>query len=138
MCFCIEMVFDRREQNRTKQNKTVSHGVLFSDYSLETFQAAKLQTLYYMENARILVDSLASLGLTVYGGKNAPYIWVHFPGSKSWDVFAEILDKTHIITVPGCGFGPGGEEFIRISAFGHRETIIEASQRLKCLICYKC
>ncbi|KAI9103582.1 hypothetical protein K1719_023205 [Acacia pycnantha] len=106
--------------------------------SPEGFKAVKLQTLYYMENARILVDSLASLGLTVYGGENAPYIWVHFPRSKSWDVFAEILDKTHIITVPGSGFGPGGEEFIRISAFGHRETIIEASQRLKYLFCYKC
>ncbi|KAI9103670.1 hypothetical protein K1719_023293 [Acacia pycnantha] len=105
--------------------------------SPEGFKAVKLQTLYYMENARILVDSLASLGLTVYGGENAPYIWVHFPGSKSWDVFAEILDKTHIITVPGSGFGPGGEEFIRISAFGHRETIIEASQRLKYLFCHK-
>ncbi|KAK4254294.1 hypothetical protein QN277_009697 [Acacia crassicarpa] len=104
----------------------------------EGFKALKLQTLHYMENARILVDSLASLGLTVHGGENAPYIWVHFPGSKSWDFFAEILDKTHIITVPGSGFGPGGEEFIRISAFGHRETIIEASQRLKYLFCYKC
>lgn len=88
---------------------------------------------YYMENARILVNALASLGLTVYGGKNAPYVWVRFPGSNSWNVFAEILQTTHIITVPGSGFGPGGEEYIRISAFGRRDSIIEASERLKYL-----
>ncbi|KAF2309035.1 hypothetical protein GH714_000219 [Hevea brasiliensis] len=86
---------------------------------------------YYKENAKILLETLASLGLKVYGGENAPYVWVHFPGSKSWDVFDYILEKTHIITVPGSGFGPGGEEFLRMSTFGHRETILEASKRLK-------
>lgn len=86
---------------------------------------------YYKENANILVDTFTSLGLSVCGGRNAPYVWVHFPGSRSWDVFNEILEKTHILTVPGTGFGPGGEEYIRVSAFGHRENIIEASKRLK-------
>lgn len=84
-----------------------------------------------MENAKIIVDALQSLGLKAYGGKNAPYAWVHFPGSSSWDVFAEILEKTHILTIPGSGFGPGGEEYIRISAFGRRECILEASKRLQ-------
>lgn len=88
---------------------------------------------YYMENAKILVETFASLGYQVYGGANAPYTWVHFPGSNSWDVFTEILEKTHIITVPGSGFGPAGEGYIRISAFGHRECILEASRRLKTL-----
>ena len=87
----------------------------------------------YMENARLLVAALSSLDLEVYGGRNAPYVWVHFPGLKSWDVFAEILKQTHIITVPGSGFGPGGEEYIRINAFGQRDSIIEASERLKYL-----
>lgn len=98
-----------------------------------------LQSLvdYYMENARILVNALTSLGLIVYGGKNAPYVWVHFPGSNSWNVFAEVLEKTHIITVPGSGFGPGGEGYIRISAFGQRDSIIEASKRLKNLLYQK-
>ncbi|RDX88868.1 Aminotransferase ALD1, chloroplastic [Mucuna pruriens] len=102
--------------------------------SPEGLRAVQSLVDYYMENARMLVDALTSLGLTVYGGKNAPYVWVHFPGSKSWNVFAEILEKTHIITVPGSGFGPGGEEYIRISAFGQRDSIIEASQRLKYLL----
>ncbi|KAJ6337492.1 hypothetical protein OIU76_007215 [Salix suchowensis] len=86
---------------------------------------------YYKENAKILVEAFASLGLKVYGGENAPYVWVHFPGKCSWNVFDQILEKTHVVTVPGRGFGPGGEEYIRVSAFGHRENIIEASLRMK-------
>ncbi|KAJ6730400.1 AMINOTRANSFERASE [Salix viminalis] len=86
---------------------------------------------YYKENAKILVEAFASLGLKVYGGENAPYVWVHFPGTCSWNVFDQILEKTHVVTVPGRGFGPGGEEYIRVSAFGHRENIMEASLRMK-------
>lgn len=86
---------------------------------------------YYMENAKILLDTFTSIGLTAYGGVNAPYVWVHFPGYTSWEMFAAILENTHIITVPGCGFGPGGEGYIRVSAFGHRRNIMEASSRLK-------
>ncbi|XVF01607.1 hypothetical protein REPUB_Repub04eG0103100 [Reevesia pubescens] len=98
---------------------------------LENSQAIHSVVDYYKENAKILVNTFASFGLKVYGGVNAPYVWVHFPGSKSWNVFTEILEKTHIITVPGSGFGPGGAEFIRISAFGRREHILEASWRLE-------
>ncbi|KAK3010744.1 hypothetical protein RJ639_011297 [Escallonia herrerae] len=101
--------------------------------SSEGFQAMLAVVDYYKENAKILVDTFASLDLKAYGGVNAPYVWVHFPGSRSWDVFAEILEKTHIITVPGSGFGPGGEGYIRVTAFGHRETILEASTRLRSL-----
>ncbi|KAG0450423.1 hypothetical protein HPP92_026743 [Vanilla planifolia] len=86
---------------------------------------------FYQKNTDILVDTFSSLGFDVYGGKNAPYLWVHFPGRSSWDVFAEILEKTHLVTTPGSGFGPGGEGFIRVSAFGHRENILEASRRLR-------
>ncbi|XWS68326.1 hypothetical protein CRYUN_Cryun04dG0080700 [Craigia yunnanensis] len=99
--------------------------------SSEGFQAIRSVIDHYKENAKILVDTFASLGLNVYGGVNAPYVWVHFPGSKSWNVFTEILEKTHIITVPGSGFGPGGAEYLRISAFGQRERVIEASWRLE-------
>ncbi|XP_072980325.1 aminotransferase ALD1 homolog [Typha angustifolia] len=85
----------------------------------------------YKENARILADTFSSIGLAVYGGINSPYVWVNFPGRRSWDVFAEILEKTHIITIPGCGFGPGGEGFIRVSSFNRKDCILEASSRLK-------
>jgi len=88
---------------------------------------------FYKENTKIIVDTFTSLGFQVYGGRNAPYVWVRFPGRKSWDIFAEILEKAHIVTTPGSGFGPGGEGFIRVSAFGHRENIVEAARRLKSL-----
>lgn len=86
---------------------------------------------YYTANIRIIVEALRSVGLTTYGGKNAPYVWVHFPGRRSWGVFAEILERAHIVTMPGSGFGPGGEHFVRFSAFGRRQDIYEAADRLK-------
>ncbi|KAK4438211.1 Aminotransferase ALD1, chloroplastic [Sesamum alatum] len=102
--------------------------------SPEGFKAVLSLADYYKENAEILLETFSLLGLRAYGGINAPYLWVHFPGSNSWDVFNEILEKTHIITVPGSGFGPAGKEFVRVTAFGHREKILEASKRLRSLL----
>ncbi|XP_027368374.1 probable LL-diaminopimelate aminotransferase, chloroplastic [Abrus precatorius] len=107
--------------------------------SPEGLQALKTSVRYYMENAKLLVDTFESLGLKVYGGKNGPYVWVHFPGLSSWNVFNHILEKAAIVTIPGIGFGPGGEGYIRVSAFGRRESVLEASRRLTKLfknICY--
>ncbi|KAK3193173.1 hypothetical protein Dsin_024483 [Dipteronia sinensis] len=86
---------------------------------------------FYKENADIIADTFNSLGFKVYGAKNAPYAWVHFPGRSSWDVLSEILEKTRVVTTPGSGFGPGGEGFIRVSAFGRRQNILEACKRFK-------
>lgn len=86
---------------------------------------------FYKENTQIIMDTFNSLGFKVYGGTNAPYVWVHFPGQSSWDVFNEILEKTHVVTTPGSGFGPGGEGFIRVSAFGNRNNVLEACSRFK-------
>ncbi|XP_028787151.1 LL-diaminopimelate aminotransferase, chloroplastic-like isoform X2 [Neltuma alba] len=99
--------------------------------SPEGLKAMKEVIAFYKENAKIIVETFESLGFKVYGGKNAPYVWVHFPGRSSWDVFNEILEKTHVVTTPGSGFGPGGEGFVRVSAFGHRENILEACRRFK-------
>ena len=86
---------------------------------------------FYKENAKIITETFNSLGYNVFGGKNAPYVWVRFPGRSSWDVFSEILEKTHVVTTPGSGFGPSGEGFVRVSAFGHRDNILEACRRFK-------
>ncbi|CAI0469074.1 unnamed protein product [Linum tenue] len=86
---------------------------------------------FYKGNTEIIMDTFNSLGFKVYGGRNAPYVWVHFPGRSSWDVFAEILEKTHVVTTPGSGFGPGGEGFVRVSAFGHRGNVLEACKRFR-------
>ncbi|MBN1439438.1 MAG: LL-diaminopimelate aminotransferase [Anaerolineales bacterium] len=86
---------------------------------------------YYMENARIIKAGLTGLGWKSYGGVDSPYVWAEFPGRKSWDVFTEILEKAHVVTTPGSGFGPAGEGFLRFSAFGHRADVEEAVARLK-------
>jgi LL-diaminopimelate aminotransferase len=86
---------------------------------------------FYAENAKILKTTFKEMGFSVYGGEDAPYVWVGFPGKPSWDVFAEILEKCNIVTTPGSGFGPAGEGFVRASAFGSRENIMEAVRRFK-------
>nr|XP_016475057.1 PREDICTED: probable LL-diaminopimelate aminotransferase, chloroplastic [Nicotiana tabacum] len=99
--------------------------------SPDGFKAMKDVVSFYKENTEIIMETFKSLGYKVYGGKNAPYVWVHFPGRSSWEVFSEILEKTHVVTTPGSGFGPGGEGFVRVSAFGHRENVVEACRRFK-------
>lgn len=86
----------------------------------EGYSQVKDMVNFYKENATILRNTFLDMGFTVYGGENAPYVWVGFPGRKSWEVFAEILKKCDIVTTPGSGFGPGGEGFVRASAFSSR------------------
>jgi len=87
---------------------------------------------YYMENARVIREGLSAIGLKVYGGVNAPYLWVKTPaGTKSWEFFDILLTQAHVVTTPGAGFGPHGEGYIRVSAFGHRLDIIEAVESVK-------
>lgn len=82
---------------------------------------------YYMANARRIRSGLEGLGLTVYGGVHAPYLWMKTPGGMgSWDFFDKLLSEAHVVGTPGAGFGPSGEGFFRLSAFGHREDIESA------------
>jgi LL-diaminopimelate aminotransferase len=86
---------------------------------------------YYMENAKIIREGLAAAGLTVYGGVNAPYIWLKTPaGLGSWDFFDKLLNEAHVVGTPGAGFGTCGEGYFRLSAFGIRENVIEAVSRI--------
>jgi LL-diaminopimelate aminotransferase len=87
---------------------------------------------FYMENARIIGDGLARAGLTVYGGRNAPYIWVRTPaGLSSWDFFDTLLSEAHVVGMPGSGFGPSGEGYFRLTAFGSRAETEEAVERVR-------
>jgi LL-diaminopimelate aminotransferase len=85
---------------------------------------------YYMQNAAILRQALEDLDYEVHGGTNAPYIWVRFPRHSSWQAFDLLLEKAHLVCAPGSGFGPAGEGFIRLSAFGKRSQVEEAANRL--------
>lgn len=92
-------------------------------------------TKFYMENARIIKETLAGRGIEVFGGDNAPYLWARFNGKKSWDVFQHFLEHYHIVTTPGSGFGNAGEGFIRFTAFGNRAQILKAASRITAVPC---
>ncbi|HEB91000.1 MAG TPA: LL-diaminopimelate aminotransferase [Deltaproteobacteria bacterium] len=86
---------------------------------------------YYMTNARLILDGLAKTGLTTFGGVNAPYVWLKTPnGLDSWQFFDQLLEKAHVVGTPGSGFGAHGEGYFRLSAFGLREKVEEAIERI--------
>lgn len=87
---------------------------------------------YYLENAKIILEGLKEAGYEVFGGKNAPYIWLKVPnGYTSWEFFDYLLEKANVVGTPGVGFGPSGEGYFRLTAFGSRENTIEAIERIK-------
>ena len=87
---------------------------------------------YYMANARRIKNGLEGLGITCFGGVNAPYIWMRTPGGiSSWEFFDKLLNETHVVGTPGSGFGPGGEGYFRLSAFGHEKDIARAVESIQ-------
>ena len=90
------------------------------------------QIAYYMENARTIKSGLAEAGFEVYGGVNSPYIWLHTPGNMtSWEFFDYLLNKANVVGTPGSGFGPSGEHYFRLTAFGTHENSVKALERIK-------
>ncbi len=86
---------------------------------------------YYMENAKIIREGLKKVNLTAYGGVNAPYIWLQTPDKmSSWNFFDKLLTEANVVGTPGAGFGPCGEGYFRLTAFGNRENTIEAMNRI--------
>ena len=89
---------------------------------------------YYQQTAQVITDGLKAMGYTVYGGKNAPYIWCRVPeGYTSWSFFDYLLDTCQIVCTPGVGFGPAGEGYVRFSAFSHRKDCEQALKRMQLL-----
>lgn len=94
----------------------------------------KEQIAYYMGNAKIIYDGLKTAGYEVSGGINAPYIWLCTPdGMTSWEFFDELLTKANVVGTPGVGFGPHGEHYFRLTAFGSRENTVRAIERIRSL-----
>ena len=90
------------------------------------------QVAFYLENASIINSGLQAKGITTYGGGNAPYVWLKTPNNlSSWDFFDKLLTECHVVGTPGSGFGPAGEGFFRLSAFGHRENVEAAVSSIK-------
>ena len=87
---------------------------------------------YYMKNARIIKQGLKKIGLQVFGGDHAPYIWVKTPsGLSSFEFFDKLLEEAHVVGTPGSGFGSEGEGYLRLTAFGHRENIEKAVKSIE-------
>ncbi|MEY2985659.1 MAG: hypothetical protein RLZZ568_2276 [Cyanobacteriota bacterium] len=100
-------------------------------YSPEGQAQVNALVSFYLENARIIREQLIAAGLTVYGGVNAPYVWVKTPaGLSSWDFFDKLLQTVNVVGTPGSGFGAAGEGYFRISAFNSRENVEEAMRRI--------
>jgi LL-diaminopimelate aminotransferase len=89
----------------------------------EGWAAIQESIQYTMTNAKLLKEKFEGEGYSVYGGENAPYLWIETPGRQSWDVFQEFMEKRNLIITPGAGYGPSGEHCIRVSAFGFRKSI---------------
>ena len=103
-------------------------------YSEEGKKQTAEQIAYYMNNAKIIKEGLAEAGFTVSGGVNAPYIWLQTPdGMSSWDFFDYLLANANVVGTPGSGFGPSGEGYFRLTAFGTYENTLEALKRIKAL-----
>ncbi|MDD3142501.1 MAG: LL-diaminopimelate aminotransferase [Lachnospiraceae bacterium] len=101
-------------------------------YSPEGKAQLKEQVAYYMNNAKTIYDGLQNMGYTVSGGINAPYIWLKTPGQlTSWEFFDLLLNKAGVVGTPGSGFGPSGEGYFRLTAFGTYENSIAALDRIK-------
>ncbi len=100
-------------------------------YSEEGQAQVKALVSFYLENAKIIREKLTAAGFAVYGGANAPYVWVKAPeGLSSWDLFDKLLQVTNVVGTPGSGFGAAGEGYFRISAFNSRENVNEAMARI--------
>lgn len=101
-------------------------------YSAEGKAQLKEQVAYYMKNAKVIYDGLKGAGYTVSGGVNAPYIWLKTPGNMtSWEFFDHLLADANVVGTPGSGFGPSGEGYFRLTAFGTYENTVEAVERIK-------
>lgn len=88
----------------------------------------------YMGNAKLIRETLSGIGYTVYGGVNAPYIWLKTPaGVGSWEFFDRLLNEAHVVSTPGAGFGSAGEGFLRLTAFGQPQSVKEALERIKAI-----
>lgn len=99
--------------------------------------AAQVQAVieFYLRNARVIKEGLEAAGLTVYGAVNSPYVWCKTPeGMGSWDFFGKLLEEADVITTPGAGFGPAGEGYIRLTAFGDAQDTRQAVERIKAIL----
>lgn len=127
----INKLWNRRQCTKFNGVSYITQKAAEAVYSEEGQKQIKENIKYYRENAKIIREGLMNAGFTVYGGENAPYIWLKVPkGHTSWSFFDELLENAQVVGTPGEGFGASGEGYFRLTAFGNRDNTIEAIQRI--------
>ncbi len=128
----LNALWDRRQSTKFNGVPYVVQAGAAAIYTEEGQRQVRETIDYYMENARVIREGLSSIGLSVFGGVNAPYIWVKTPnGLASWEFFDRLLNEANVVGTPGSGFGPSGEGYLRLTAFGKREQAEEAVERIR-------
>lgn len=128
----LNQLWNRRQCTKFNGTAYIVQRAAEAIYSEEGKRQVRETIDYYMTNARIMRETLTEVGLQVYGGIDAPYLWLKTPeGVGSWEFFEQLLTQIHVVSTPGVGFGPAGEGYIRLTAFGKREDSEEAMRRLK-------
>ena len=128
----LNKLWNRRQCTKFNGVPYITQRAAEAVYSEEGQKQIKENINYYMENAKIILEGLKEAGYEVFGGKNAPYIWLKVPnGYTSWEFFDYLLEKANVVGTPGVGFGPSGEGYFRLTAFGSRENTKEAIKRIK-------
>lgn len=128
----LNPLWNRRQTTKFNGTSYIVQRAAEAAYSPLGSQQIKESIEYYMRNARLLKESLQNIGLKIFGGDNAPYIWVKTPdGLSSWKFFERLLHECHIVGTPGVGFGPSGEGYFRLTAFGRYEDTVEAISRIQ-------
>jgi LL-diaminopimelate aminotransferase len=125
-------LWSRRQSTKFNGVSYITQRAAEAVYSIDGREETRALVDYYLENADIIRDTLSSIGLEVYGGVNAPYVWVRTPDNmESWDYFQKALEEMYVVVTPGSGFGPSGEGYVRFSAFASREDVEEAMHRFR-------
>ena len=128
----LNKLWNRRQCTKFNGTSYITQRGAEAIYTAEGKAQVKATIDYYMENARIMREGLQSAGFKVYGGVNAPYIWLKTPDNTgSWRFFEQLLYEVNVVGTPGVGFGPSGEGYLRLTAFGEREDCIEAMRRIR-------
>ena len=127
----LNPLWNRRQCTKFNGTSYISQRAAEAIYTPEGRQQVRQTIDYYMENAHRMKQTLQGIGFQVYGGDDAPYLWMQTPeGMTSWRFFEQMLYNTHVVCTPGVGFGPSGEGYVRLTAFGSQEHTAEALERI--------
>ena len=128
----LNPMWARRQATKFNGVSYITQRAAEAVYTEQGQKEIKETLAYYQKNAQVIFEGMQAAGFTCYGAVNSPYVWLKVPeGMTSWEFFDLLLDKTHVVGTPGSGFGPSGEGFFRLTAFGNADKTVEAVERIK-------